>query len=82
MRTTVTVSPRGQITLPAEVRRRLGIQPGGVVVLEEVETGIVLRPAVVLELEVYTDEDIASWDEQDALSTTERNAILSRLSAD
>ncbi|MHB8870718.1 MAG: AbrB/MazE/SpoVT family DNA-binding domain-containing protein [Thermoleophilia bacterium] len=82
MRTTVTVSPRGQITLPAEVRRRLGIQPGGVVVLEEVETGIVLRPAVVLELEVYTDEDIASWDEQDALSATERNAILSRLAAD
>lgn len=82
MRTTVTVSPRGQITLPAEVRRRLGIQPGGVIVLEEVETGIVLRPAVVLELEVYTDDDIASWDAQDALSAAERNAILSRLAAD
>lgn len=81
MRTSVTVSPRGQITLPAEIRRRLGIQPGGVVVLEEIEAGIMLRPAVVLELEVYTDEDIASWDEQDALSATERDAVLRRPAA-
>ena len=33
----VIVSPRGQITLPAQVRKRLGIQPGGVLMLEESE---------------------------------------------
>lgn len=32
MSTAVVVSPRGQITLPAAMRKRLGIKPGGVVV--------------------------------------------------
>ena len=34
-RQTLTVSSRGQITLPAGLRKRLGIQPGGVVAAEE-----------------------------------------------
>jgi antitoxin PrlF len=61
--TLMMVSRRGQITLPAELRKRLGIEPGGLVVVEERSGELVLRPATVVELETYSDEDIARWDQ-------------------
>ena len=80
-RQTLTVSSRGQITLPAGLRKRLGIQPGGVVAAEERGGELVLRPAIVLELETYTDADIRRWGEEDRLSPGERERIIKRLGA-
>ncbi|MBP1699010.1 MAG: Antidote-toxin recognition MazE, bacterial antitoxin [Deltaproteobacteria bacterium] len=79
MRQTVLVSNRGQITLPASVRKRLGIQSGGVVTLEEKDNVVVLRPAAVVEMETYSDEEVARWDKEDRLEPAERNALLKRL---
>ena len=78
-RRTLTVSSRGQITLPAGLRKRLGIRPGGVLSAEEKGGELVLRPAVVLEMETYTDADIRRWDKEDRLSPGERDRILKRL---
>jgi antitoxin PrlF len=75
------VSNRGQITLPAALRKRFGIRPGDVVIVEERDGEIVLKPAAVLEIDNYTDEQIAQWDEADRLSPDEREAILGRLGA-
>lgn len=80
-RQTLTVSSRGQITLPAGLRKRLGIRPGGILSAEERGGELVLRPAVVLEMETYTDADIRRWDEEDRLSPGERDRILKRLGA-
>jgi len=80
-RQTLTVSSRGQITLPAGLRKRLGIRPGGVLSAEERGGELVLRPAVVLEMETYSDADIRRWDEEDRLSPGERDRILKRLGA-
>lgn len=79
MAATVTVSTRGQITLPAEIRKHLAIRPGDVVTVEERGGEIVLKPAIVLEIEYYSDEDIARWNQEDQLSDTERSRILTRL---
>ncbi len=79
MRQNLSVSSRGQITLPASVRKRLGIQSGGIVTLEERDNVVVLRPAAVFEIETYSDEDIAQWDKKDRLEPAERNALLKRL---
>jgi len=79
MRQNLLVSSRGQITLPASIRKRLGIQSGGVVTLEERDNVVVLRPAAVFEIEAYSDEDIAQWDKEDRLEPAERNAFLKRL---
>lgn len=79
MRINILVSARGQITLPAAVRRSLGIEPGGVMVLEETEGLVVLRPASVLEIETYSDEAIAHWDEEDSLASDERAEFIRRL---
>lgn len=78
-REVLTVSSRGQITLPAEMRRHLGIEPGGAVIVEDCGGELRLKPAAVLEVELYSDEDIAEWDQADALSDQERRQILKRL---
>jgi AbrB family looped-hinge helix DNA binding protein len=79
MRQNLLVSSRGQITLPASVRKRLGIRSGGIVTLEERDNVVVLRPAAVFEIETYSDEDIAQWDKEDRLEPAGRNALLKRL---
>jgi antitoxin PrlF len=79
MRQNLLVSSRGQITLPASVRKRLGLKSGGMVTLEEKDNVVVLRPAAVVEIETYSDEEIARWDKEDRLEPSERNALLKRL---
>jgi AbrB family looped-hinge helix DNA binding protein len=79
MRQNLLVSSRGQITLPSSVRKRLGIQSGGIVILEERDNVVVLRPAAVVEIETFSDEEIAQWDKEDRFEPAERNALLKRL---
>ena len=43
---TATVTTKGQITIPADVRRRLGLQPGDRVVFVEMEGGFAIKPAI------------------------------------
>ena len=81
MSETLVVSSRGQITLPAALRKRLGIKSGDVVILEDRGNEIVLKPGIVLEIQHYSDEQIAQWDSEDKLSDQERAQILDRLSA-
>ena len=42
---TVTISDKGQITLPARVRRQLGLASHGKIDLEVKQGAIILRPA-------------------------------------
>jgi len=81
MRQTVIVSNRGQITLPMSLRKRLGIRDGGAVILEERDNELVLKPAMVLEVEMYTDDQVAAWDKADRLDDDERRKVLKRLAA-
>jgi AbrB family looped-hinge helix DNA binding protein len=78
MKENIVVSGRGQITLPASMRRRLGIKAGGVLVAEERKGELVLRPAAVVELDTYTDDEISMWDREDLLSPGERSRILKK----
>ena len=81
LREGLTVSSRGQITLPAEMRRHLGIEQGGAVIVEDFGGELRLKPAAVLEVELFSDEAIAEWDQADALTDQERQQILKRLQA-
>jgi AbrB family looped-hinge helix DNA binding protein len=55
------VGRRGTIVLPAKLRRRLGIEEGSFVVAEERAEGILIRPATVLPVEIYTAERRAEF---------------------
>ena len=76
MPTPLIVSNRGQVTLPAAMRRSLGIKGGDVVIVEDRGTEIVLKPAVVLEIQQYSDDDIEQWDAEDRLDDRQRRRIL------
>src|SRR5450759_1122901 len=75
----IVVSGRAQITLPASMRRRLGIKAGGVLIVEDREGELVLRPAAVVELDTYTDEEIGRWEREDRLAPGERSRLLKKL---
>ncbi|MDR2214724.1 MAG: AbrB/MazE/SpoVT family DNA-binding domain-containing protein [Nevskiaceae bacterium] len=45
MTTQVNVTSQGRMSLPADLRRRLGLAQGGAVLLEETADGVVLRTA-------------------------------------
>jgi len=79
MKENIVVSGRGQITLPADMRRRLGIKAGGVLVVEDRKGELVLRPAAVVVLDTYTDQEIARWEREDRLAPGERSRILKKL---
>ncbi len=79
MSETLVVSSRGQITLPAALRKRLGIKSGDVVILEDRGNEIVLKPGIVLEIQHYSDEQITQWDTEDKLSDQDRAQMLDRL---
>lgn len=79
MNETLVVSSRGQITLPALLRKRFGIKTGDVLILEDRGSEIVLKPGLVIETQYYRDEEIAEWDNADRLSDRERARILDRL---
>lgn len=79
MANTLLVSERGQITLPAAVRKRFGLKGGGALILEERNNELVLKPAEVMEIEIYDDDQIAKWDDDDRLTEIERKRIRKSL---
>ena len=45
------VQKKGQVTIPIELRRKLGIEEGGVVALVETEDGVLISPRQVLTMQ-------------------------------
>lgn len=43
MTSQVNITPNGRMSLPANIRKRLGLEAGGVVLVEETPDGVVLR---------------------------------------
>ena len=48
-------------------------------IIEQRKSEIVVKPAEVMEIEIYSDEEIARWDEEDRLEPIEREALLKNL---
>lgn len=74
MKATVTITSRGVVTLPAKLRRALGLQADDQLIAETTPEGLLLRPAVTLPVEVYTQEREREFDEAEA----ELAAVLAR----
>ena len=54
MKTTVTITSRGVITLPARLRQALGLKADDHLIAETTPEGLLLRPAVTLPIELYS----------------------------
>jgi AbrB family looped-hinge helix DNA binding protein len=55
------VGKRGAIIVPARLRKRFGIEEGSMVVAEEKDDGILIRPAVLVPVERYSPERKAEF---------------------
>lgn len=59
----VRIQEKGQVTLPAEFRRRLGLKKGDLVAVEETPDGVLITPQEVVALKAL-DEIGAALKEQ------------------
>ena len=65
------VGKRGTVVIPASLRREFGIEEGTFVITEAHDDGVLVRPAVALPVERYSDQRKAEFllanavDEQD-----------------
>ncbi|MEO7741475.1 MAG: AbrB/MazE/SpoVT family DNA-binding domain-containing protein [Usitatibacter sp.] len=66
MKTTLTLSSRGVVTLPAKLRRALGLNPEDVLIAETTPEGLLLRPSVTLPVEICGDKRVREFDESEA----------------
>jgi AbrB family looped-hinge helix DNA binding protein len=55
------VGKRGAIVVPAKLRKRFGIEEGSIVIAEETDDGILIRPAIVVPVERYSPERKAEF---------------------
>lgn len=58
---TSRVGKRGAVVIPAHLRRRFGITDGSLVIAEEREDGILIRPAVAVPVEIYSSRRKAEF---------------------
>ena len=63
------VGKRGTVVIPAKVRRRFNLDEGTLLVIEEREDGVLLRPAVAMPTEIYTPQRQAEFLLSNAVDT-------------
>jgi AbrB family looped-hinge helix DNA binding protein len=75
------VGKRGTVVIPAALRRRYGIEEGTFVVAEPRPGGVLIRPAVVLPVDVYTPERKAQFLLSNAIDATDYAEAVAELRA-
>jgi len=66
MQAILTMNSRGVVTLPAKLRQAMGLKADDPLIAETTPQGLLLRPAVTLPLEMYTDQRLAEFDQAEA----------------
>ena len=66
MKATLTISSRGAVTLPAKLRRALGLNADDLLIAETTPDGLLLRPAVTLPVEMYDEKRVREFDAAEA----------------
>jgi AbrB family looped-hinge helix DNA binding protein len=61
IRETAKIGKRGVFVIPAVLRDRFGLQEGSLVIAEEREDGVLIRPAAVVPIERYSVERKAEF---------------------
>ena len=74
MKATLTITSRGVVTLPAKLRRSLGLRTDDQLIAETTPEGLLLRPAVTVAVELYSPEREREFDAAEA----ELAAVLAR----
>ena len=70
------VGERGQITIPKDLRKRLGIEPKTPVAMEITAQGLLIHPTVTVPVRSFSDDFIEEIAAADALKKGEKEKIL------
>jgi AbrB family looped-hinge helix DNA binding protein len=58
---TSRIGKRGVVVIPANLRKKYGLNEGDIVIAEAGSEGILIKPAVTLPVEMYSKERIAEF---------------------
>ena len=73
---TVKLGKKGQLSLPAAVLRKLGLQGTTTLLVEATDDGaVILRPAAVYPIELYTDARIKEFEEENRLTKSQQARV-------
>lgn len=66
MQNKVTINERGVVTIPAAIRAAFGLKANDELIVEDTDQGILLRPAISVPIEIYSEARIAEFAEDEA----------------
>jgi AbrB family looped-hinge helix DNA binding protein len=66
MQATLTITSRGVVTLPAKLRQAMGLKADDQLIAETTPDGLLLRPAVTLPVEIYSEQRMREFDDAEA----------------
>jgi AbrB family looped-hinge helix DNA binding protein len=75
------VGRRGTVVIPASLRKRFRLQDGSMVMAEERDEGILLRPAAVVPVETYSPERKAQFLLSNAVDEADYRAAVKEVRA-
>jgi AbrB family looped-hinge helix DNA binding protein len=77
---TAKLGKRGQVSIPKAVLDQLGIEAESILLVDITEDGaILLRPAAVYPIEIYSDARVAEFMEEDRMTPEERERLQKKL---
>lgn len=68
---TIKMGRNGTLVIPATMRRRLGLNEGELVMIEDTAEGITIRPAVAVPVEIYEPQRQAAFLLENAVDTAD-----------
>lgn len=77
----IRVGKRGTVVIPADLRRRHGLDEGEMLVMEEYAGGLMLKPVRALETEIYTPRRTAEFMLNNAVDAAEYDAAVTAIRA-
>ena len=73
---TAKLGKRGQVSIPKAVLEKLGLEAESILLVEATEDGaILLRPAGVYPIEIYSDARVAEFMEEDRMTPEEKERL-------
>lgn len=67
----VKLGKKGQVSIPRAILKQLGLEGDASLLVDTTEDGaIVLRPAAVYPIEIYSDERVREFDETDRMDAS------------
>lgn len=79
----VKLGKKGQLTIPRSILQSLGLTDGSTLLVDADEEGaIVLRPAAVYPIELYSDERIETFERENQVPDAVLERVKQRLQRD